>query len=228
MIRKSNLPAIVAALALAGAPIAFATTAFGATTPPASTQGTAAPAGNGPGGAPSSPTKPTAATPSTPKIHYITFSDRVSRRDVAAFGSSKLSLDQAIAAAEGKLHGKAVEASFRGTGSRPHYVVRVMDRGRVFTAAVDSASGQVTRVGHGVSVHRLYPGERAEFLRTAEARTNLANAVAFAQKAAKANPIAASLAGNHGTRGYEVFVVDNNALQTVWVSPDNWPTLAMK
>ena len=229
MIRTSNLATFVAALALAGAPIAYATTALGATTPPASPQSTPAPAGNSSGKAsPSSTSTKPATTPATPKIHYIRFSDQVSRRDIAAFGSSKLSLDQAITAAEGKLHGKAVEATFRGSGAHPHYVVRVMDREGVFTAAVDGASGQVTRIGRGVSVHRLYPSERAEFLLTAEARSDLANAVSFARKEAKAKPIAASLEGNHRTRGYEVFVVDNSKLQTVWVSPDNWPALAMK
>lgn len=209
MTRKAYLPAIVAALALAGAPIAYAATAPGAPTAPSAQASTAAPV-------------------ATPKIHYVGFSDRVSHRDIAAFGEAKLTLDQAIAVAEGQLHGKVVEAAFRGARDHPHYVVRVMENGRVLTASVDSASGQVTRLGHGVSVHRLYPAERAEFLRTAEARMNLANAVAFAQKDSGDKPIAASLEGNHKARGYEVFVVHKNMLQTVWVSPDNWPMTAMK
>lgn len=206
MIRKVNLTAVVAALALAGAPIAYAAAAA---TPPSTQAATTTPA-------------------AAPKIQYVRFSDRVSARDIAAFGASKISLDQAITAAEGQLHGKVVEAAFRGTPDHPHYVVRVMDNGRVLAASVDSTSGQVTRLGHGVPVHRLYPVERAEFLRTAEARINLASAVAFAQKNSGDTPIAASLEGNHNTRGYEVFVVHKNLLQTVWVSPDNWPMTAMK
>ncbi len=209
MLTKVGFPAVVAILALAGAPVAFAATTAGARAAPTARTSTVTPA-------------------AAPGIHYVRFSDRVSGRDIAAFGASKLTLDQAITAAEGQLHGKVVEAAFRGTPDHPHYVVRMMENGRVLTASVDGANGQVTRLGHGVSVHRLYPAERAEFLRTADARMNLANAVAFAQRDTGDRPIAASLEGNHNTRGYEVFVVHKNLLQTVWVSPDNWPMTAMK
>jgi len=227
-IRKTDLPAIFAALALAGAPIAYAAPALAAPAPAVDGQSPAAAAPASRDGAQPSAAKPAPASAAKPQIRRISFSDRVDRRDIAAFGASKLSLDQAIAAAEGQLHGKVVEATFRAGRGHPHYVVRVMARERISTASVDAVSGQVTRRGHAVALARLYPGERGEFLRTAEARTNLAEAVAFAEKSTGAKPIAASLEGNHGTRGYEVFVIDNSQLQTVWISPDNWPRVAMK
>ncbi|HUN48403.1 MAG TPA: PepSY domain-containing protein, partial [Stellaceae bacterium] len=201
-IRKTDLPAIFAALALAGAPLAYAMPALAAPAPAADGQSPAASAPASRDGTQLSPAKPAPATAAKPQIRHIRFSDRVGRRDIAAFGASKLSLDQAIAAAEGQLHGRVVEATFRADGGHPHYLVRVMARERISTAAVDAASGQVTRSGHAVALDRLYPGERGEFLRTAEARTNLAQAVAFAEKSTGAKPIAASLEGNHSTRGY--------------------------
>ena len=229
MIRKANLTAMVAALALAGAPIAYAGSALAAPAPTVDGQSSAAASpgiAKSDSAAPSAAAKP-AASPAKPKIRYIGFSDRESRRDIDAFGNSRISLDQAIRHAQDQLHGQAIEASFRAA-RQPHYLVRVLDDGRVTTAAVDAGSGKVTSMGHPVSLDRLYPRERADALRTMKARTDLAQAVAFARRDSGDKPIAASLAGSRNTRGYEIFVVDHHMLQSVWISPDNWPQVAMK
>jgi hypothetical protein len=202
MIGKSNLPAVLVAMALAGAPTAYAATGTGGAAPPAAKQ----------------PAAPAAAQP---KIHYIEYSDRVSRKDIAAYGAAKITLDQAILAAEQNLHAKAVEAVFRAAPAQPHYVVWLMRKGRVLTARIDSVTGKVAQLGRGISDNRLFPVERSEFMATEHARMNLAGAVTFAQKTSGDKPIAASLEITDRTRGYEIVVVDKGMVQSVWVSPDN-------
>lgn len=204
MTRKIVLPAALVAAALVGVPLAEAAPSTGA---------------------PANAAQPAAKAPAArPKTHYIAFSDRVGGKDIAALAKSNVSLGQAIGAAERDTHGKAVEAVFKAAPDQPHYVVWVMENGRVLAAGVDARSGTVTRLGRGVPLHRLVPGERAEFRITGKEPLSLGGAVAIAQKDSGNAPIAASLERSDRTRGYEVALVDKGALATVWVSPDN-PTM---
>jgi uncharacterized membrane protein YkoI len=57
------------------------------------------------------------------------FSDSVSAGDIVALGSAKVSLDQAIADAERDMRGRVVEAVFKATPGRPHYVVWMTKNG---------------------------------------------------------------------------------------------------
>ena len=239
MIRKISVPAVLLAAALGGASVAYAATGAGISTAPvnpqpstmkpASTTTTNPAAGTAvPSATATKATQPAAVTPAKPKIHYIAFSDRVNAKDIAAFGSSKVSLDRAISSAEREINGKAVEAVFRAGPRYPHYIVRVMKNDRVLSAWVEAESGKVITRGRGVPLHRLYAGERAEFMRTDHARMSLADAVAFAGKDTGNAPIAASMDRSGGTNAYDIAIVSKGKLQAVWVSPGNPTNVASK
>lgn len=246
MIRKITFPAALLAAALGGASVAYAATGAGISTAPVNPQPstmkpaaaaatkTTTPAMNpavgtaGTGATATQATQPATKALAKPKIHYIAFSDRVNAKDIAAFGSSKLSLDRAISSAERELDGKAVAAAFRAAPGHPHYVVRVMKNDRVLSARIDAESGKVTTRGHGVPLRRLYAGERAEFMKIDHARMSLADAVAFARKDSGNNPIAASMERSEGTNAYDIAVVNKGKLEAVWVSPGNPTNLASR
>jgi len=227
MIRNATLPvALVVAAAVAGAPVAYAATGAGSAMPATSSTSMthSVPA----------PTKmaPLVESPMTTqekmKIHYISFSDRVSMKDVEAFASSKITLLSAIIAAEGRLNGEAVEAVFRAAPERPHFVVWVMRDKRVYATWVDADSGRVIWHARGIALSRFYPSERAEFLATMKTRSNLAGAVSdvlnITYKGSSDRPIAASFESGD----YYVVAVNHSKVLPVDASADNAPLIASK
>ncbi len=195
---KAAFPALLMTGALAGAPVAYAATGAAGSTPP------------------------------TRMTHYIAYSDRVSAQDIAAFKPGDISLGQAIRAAEQKTGDKAVEAVFKAVPDRPHYVVWVMEPKDVLVTWVDAKTGGVIELKPGDPLNRLYPRERAEFMATDNAKLNLADAAAFAQKNSGDRPIAANLVRFDRTSGYQIAMVHQGALQTVWVAPNNPTVVAAK
>jgi len=195
---KAAFPALLMAGALAGAPVAYAATDASGAKQP-------------------------------PRMtHYITYSDQVSAQDIAAFKPGDLSLAQAIRAAEKKTGDKAVEAVFKATPDRPHYVVWMMQPKDVLATWVDAKTGEVTALAPGDPLNRLNPRERAAFMATDAAKMNLADAAALAQKNSGDRPIAANLVRFDRTTGYQIAMVHQGALQTVWVPPNNPALVAAK
>ncbi|HUK07558.1 MAG TPA: PepSY domain-containing protein [Stellaceae bacterium] len=226
MRRIAIFPIALIATALSGAPIAYAVSSGSAETPntPAlSTSKTASPSS-------SAAENPTAKPKTLEKkaVHFVAFSDHVSKADIAAFANCKIALDRAISTAESDLKGKAVEAVFKATPDQPHYVVWVMREGRVYASWIDGRTGRMTWHGSGIALARLYPGERAEFLSTARARSSLRDAVAYAHEDTGNKPIAATFERIDGAEGYYVAVVSGGKSELIGISPNNLPTLASK
>lgn len=242
MIEKVALPALLAAFAFGIAPVAFAASNTSPPTPtlsppPATSSAPSAPASGSKPAAQSTGTTTGEAQTTTAKMppqagassksisHYVGFSDRVDRKDIAAFGSATISLAKAMQDAANDMNGVAVEAVFKAHPANPHYVVWVMERGRVLTAYVDPTTGQVKPMGRAIATHRLFPSERAEFAETAKAKMTLPEAVFYAGKNTGGAPIAAALERVDRTSGYQISFLDKKtgAVQEVWVSPDNPP-----
>jgi uncharacterized membrane protein YkoI len=160
--------------------------------------------------------------------HYVFLSDRVHPRDIAALNSSKLTLDQAITAAESQTHERAVEARFQTDPQGPQYAVWVMKNGRVMKTLVDADTGKVTDGGRGLSLHRLYPSERRDFVMAVRAKADLADAVAITEATSKSKALAAALDRTEGISAYHVRIATGKGLETVWVSPNNPTIIASK
>src|SRR5258707_11820561 len=103
MIKQVTFPAALVVAALACASLAQAESS-----PAAATGTKVAPAQTMPS---STATKAAGTLSAKPSLHYVAISDRVTSKDIAAFNSSRITLDQAIATAESKTKGKAVEAT---------------------------------------------------------------------------------------------------------------------
>lgn len=63
--------------------------------------------------------------------------------DIRLMNETKISLTQAIAAAEKSQGGKAIDASLDDDSFRPAYEVSVVTNNRVFDVQVDGVSGEV-------------------------------------------------------------------------------------
>jgi uncharacterized membrane protein YkoI len=249
MIRKVALPALLAAAAFALTPVAFAAPDSNTSASTVTTTLSPPLAGQSAPGAQPSVSKPTVAgasamAPATqqagqtvataalpagaspkPAVRYVRFLDRVNREDIAAFGAAKIPLAQAMEKAARDMHGVVVEAVFKADPSKPHYVVWVMEHGRVLTAYVDPETGQVTRLRRAIATHRLYPSERRDFEATAKATMTLPEAAFFASKHTGGAPISAALERVDRTDGYQIAFVDKKTgrMQEIWVSPNNPP-----
>jgi uncharacterized membrane protein YkoI len=230
MLSKMTLSAALMAAALAGAPAAYAATGTNMTgSSPGSSAVTAlAPTSTGNSVGQDAAMRSPAQATTARSVRFVSLYERVSPKDVAAFGSSKVSLDEAIADAQRSTSGTAVEAVFKAAPGKPHYLVWLTKDNRLFRSTVDAQSGAVAGAAHGLPLHRLYPSQRADVKAVEQAKASLADAVAIAAKDSNDKPIAASLLRSEGMRSYHVAVIENGAVQTIWVSPDNPMTVASK
>jgi uncharacterized membrane protein YkoI len=160
----------------------------------------------------------------TSPVRFISLYERVTPKDISAFGAGPVSLDEAIADAQRTTNGTAVDAEFKAGPGKPHYVVWVTKDNRLYRSTVDAENGAVVGAAHGFTLHRLNPSERADVGVIEQAKADLADAVAIAAKDSNGEPIAASLEREEGIRAYHVSVIEKGALQSLWVSPDN-PTI---
>ena len=216
MFDRMMLSAAMMVVALAAAPAAFAAS-------PSETEALpAAPAtsSTGPKAMVSSPDKRAVTSPA----RFISLYERVTPKDISAFGAGAISLDEAIADAQRTTSGTAVDAVFKAGPGEPHYVVWLTKDNRLYRSTVDAENGTVVGAAHGFTLHRLNPSERADVGVIEHAKADLADAVAIAAKDSSGKPIAASLEREEGVRAYHVSVIEKGALQTLWVSPDN-PTI---
>jgi uncharacterized membrane protein YkoI len=203
MKRIFTLPMALLTSALVGASLAQAATPSGAT------------AGSSPVAA-SSPTR------------FVPLQSRVRPDDLSAFSSSQISLQDAVTAAATDSGGIPVDAIFRAGESHPHYLVWLTKDGRVYHSIVDAQSGRVTEAMHGLPLHRLNPSERANVMAVAHAKAGLADAIAIAARDTGDKPIAGYLAESEGMRAYHIAIVENGALKSIWISPDNPSIVASK
>jgi len=230
MFNRVTLSAALMTAALAGAPVALAATSADTTgtLPSAPTAMASSPTSTGTGAGQKAMVRPPTQGAAADSVRYISFYERVSPKDVVAFGAGKVSLEEAIADAQRSTNGTAVEAVFRAAPGKPHYVVWLTKGGLLYHAAVDAQSGAVASVAHGIALHRLNPSQRADVNALEQAKASLADAIAIAAKDSNDKPIAAYLERSEGMRTYHVAVIENGAVQTMWVSPDNPTIVASK
>jgi uncharacterized membrane protein YkoI len=221
MLNRTMLSATLIAAALAGAPMAFAATSTDAT-------GTSPNALATSSDGQKAMTSSSSQRPAAGSIRFISLDERVTPEDVAAFGTSQVSLDEAIADAQRTTKGTAVDAVFEAVPGKPHYVVWLTKGDRLYRSTVDAQSGAVASADHGFALHRLNPSERADVGAVEQAKASLADAVAIAAKDSNGKPIAAFLEREEGVRAYHVAVIEKGALQSVWVSPNNPMAVASK
>ena len=69
-----------------------------------------------------------------------------SELSISALSSAKVTLSQAIAAAEAKSGGKAYDAALKTDDGAPVYLVEVFSSDKVVKVAVDTQSGEVKKV----------------------------------------------------------------------------------
>ncbi len=216
MFDRMMLSAVMMVVALGAAPAAFAASSSEAGASP----GTPATSSAGPKAMVSSLDKQATTRP----VRFISLYERVTPKDISAFGAGPVSLDEAIADAQRTTNGTAVDALFKAGPGKPHYVVWLTKDSRLYRSTVDAENGAVAGPARGFALHRLNPSERADVGVIEQAKANLADAVAIAAKDSDDKPIAASLERREGVRAYHVAVIEKGALQTLWVSPDN-PTI---
>jgi uncharacterized membrane protein YkoI len=68
-------------------------------------------------------------------------------KELALFGQAKISLHDAIKAAEHKIGGKAMEAELNDESATVQFEVEVLKDGKIHEVIVDGISGKVLKVG---------------------------------------------------------------------------------
>ena len=138
--------------------------------------------------------------------------------DLRGQQAARVTLAQAIEAAEGRGQGRAIEAGFETRSGTGHYEVTVLgDDGKLTEHDVDAVSGQVTgsesRRLEGFFI-RLRPAD------VQNARTTLRQAITLAEQRAGGRAAEAEVERDGDTVRYKITVADGDRTREVRVGAD--------
>jgi uncharacterized membrane protein YkoI len=156
---------------------------------------------------------------STTKAADENKTEHENKAELAAFQNIKMTLGNAISAAEKHAGGKALDVSFEDKGGTPAYNVKTYQNNAVWEGKVDANSGQVIGQGKTIPESQLDQEDKAELTGLHNAKVALAQAVGMAEKHANGKAIDAGLEERNGKVAYEIEIVKNGAIQTVMVDP---------
>jgi uncharacterized membrane protein YkoI len=150
--------------------------------------------------------------------------ERVPQADIAAARNAKVSLTDAISAAQQQSHGNVVSARFEVRQGKPEYLVRTFDtiRQQEWVGHIDANTGQVIGQGQTVPLRRLPREDRQELTALPGTSTTLAQAVQTAEQQRGGKALAASLSARNGqVRCQTQLLKSNGSTQMAMINPQS-------
>ena len=145
---------------------------------------------------------------------------QANRPDVADFQHAKISLEEAVAAAEKQSGGRVTDASYQEMNGKSGYAVTALAAGKMRELWVDPQSGQVTpRPTTSTAEANQQALDKAEFSDLHGAKTTLSQAIAMAEQHGSGKAIGAGIEKRNDKIGYNVQLLRDGKLSTVWVDP---------
>jgi uncharacterized membrane protein YkoI len=140
--------------------------------------------------------------------------------DVAGFQHAKIALDQAIAAAEKESGGKAASANFEMMNGKDGYLVSVLAHGKMHELWVDPQSGKATpETKLSKTEENQEALDKADLDQMHGAKTTLQQAISMAEQHSNGKAIDAGIEWRNNKLTYNVRVVREGKLSSVWVDP---------
>jgi uncharacterized membrane protein YkoI len=136
--------------------------------------------------------------------------------DIHEAGSARVSLLQAITAAQHSRDGRAISARFQAADGTGRYVVSVVSYGQRDDVAVDPATGEARRL-EGDAASR---SEREEADTARDASIDIAKAIAVAEREG-GRALGARVAEKRGRPAYRVDVNEGGLVSKVWVDAES-------
>jgi uncharacterized membrane protein YkoI len=153
---------------------------------------------------------------------FASTQEHESAAEVAAVVSAKVTLAQAIAAAEKATGGHALKIAPEKQGADFVYKVKTATADKVVTAFVSAADAKVIRTQERGAISRLLDREdRDEIARLVAAPTTLASAVAAAERDSGGKAVEAEAEHENGKVGFEVEVAKGSDVTKVHVDADS-------
>jgi uncharacterized membrane protein YkoI len=137
--------------------------------------------------------------------------------DLAGFEQAKVTLDQAIAAAEKQSGGKAMDATFQNMGANSGYAVTVLADGRMKVLWVDPQSGLATPEAKMLSAE----ANQKALSDLNGAKTSLPQAISMAEQRTGGRAIDAWIVKHSDKYAYDIRLLRDGKLSTLWVDPDS-------
>ena len=143
-----------------------------------------------------------------------------SKAEIQAFENAKVSLSDAISAAEKHTQGKAMDAAFADYNGAPAYQVKTFQHGAVWDGIIDATSGEVIGDGETTSESDLERDDKAELAAFKTASQTLLQALKAAEEHAGGKAIDGGLEEVGGKVVYAVDEFSQLAPPALPVSPD--------
>ena len=140
-------------------------------------------------------------------------------QEIATVLGAKTSIAQAIAAAEQKTGGRALQIDVDKASGAYVYEIKTLSKDKLTEVLIDPASGQILKTRSEGLIGRLLEREdKADMARINSAPTTLATAVTAAEQHVGGKAIEASFDGEDGHAVYKVEVAKDNAVKKVRVN----------
>jgi uncharacterized membrane protein YkoI len=137
----------------------------------------------------------------------------ISDNDLAAFNHAKISIREAMSAAQAHTNGGVVEANFDASTGAALYKVRTLDGTTIWEGDIDAHSGRIVDA-RTIPINELDEGERAELDGVVRVPTgSLLQAVKLAEERTGGKVISAEVEEVNRRNAYELIVVKEGMLQ---------------
>jgi uncharacterized membrane protein YkoI len=147
--------------------------------------------------------------------------------DINEVENLKVTLADAIAAAQRTSHGKAMDASIEVENGRPVYRILTYAAGKIWEGTVDADTGEVVGEAKTVDTSTLDPQDQEEIAALQSARVPLAGAVDAAEKKVGGRAVDAGLEGQNGKVVYVAEVLKGREMHRVSVDPASGEAVAL-
>ena len=146
--------------------------------------------------------------------------NETTKPDVTDFQRAKITLDQAIAAAQKESGGNAIDANFLKMNGKTGYAVSVLADNQIKGLWVDPQSGQATPETRLTTAELNQQSlDKADLSGVHNEKATLAQAIAMAEQHSGGKAIDAGVAMHNDSVAYNVQTVLNGKLSTTWVNP---------
>lgn len=150
--------------------------------------------------------------------------EHVPTADIDAAKSAKVSLTDAINAAQVQDHGNVVSARFELRQGKPEYLIRAFDgkSGQEWVGHVDASTGKLIGQGETVPLSRLPKEDQQELTASQNSGSTLAQAVQTAEQQRGGKALAAGLSARQGKVTYRTQLLQSNGrTQMAMVNPQS-------
>jgi uncharacterized membrane protein YkoI len=150
--------------------------------------------------------------------------EHVPTADLNAAKSAKVSLTDAINAAQEQNHGNVVSARFEVRQGKPEYLIRAYDSQsrQEWVGHIDANTGQPIGQGRTVSLSGLPKEDQQELTASQNPGTTLAQAVQTAEQQRGGKALAAGLSARNGQVSYRTELLKSNgSTQMAMINPQS-------